>query len=123
MNHVCSSKPSQPEIRRACQPQIICTTYANNNLGKGKLDRAEAIQVLREILKECKDQTKVDLISLNKITSSNQYVIKFQASLDIQLRNRIQSALAKHNLAMKETNGSVIIDTSKENIPKAKCLI
>ncbi len=95
-------------------------------MGKGKLDRAEALQVLKEILKKSKDQTRINFISLNKIRLSSHYVKKFRASLDYQLERDIESILGKHELAMKKTNGSdgfIVIYSSKEIIPKEKCLI
>ena len=74
------------------------------------MDRAEAMRVLQEILKACKEEImSVTSISVDKTASSSNYTIEIRSSLDGCSRDQINSILDKHKLAMKENENSIII--------------
>ncbi len=74
------------------------------------MDRAEAMRVLQEILKACKEEImSVTSITMDKTASANNYTIEIRSSLDECSRDQINSILDKYKLAMKESGNSIII--------------
>jgi hypothetical protein len=75
-----------------------------------ELDRAEALRVLQEILKACKEEImNATSISIDETTSPSNYTVKITSSLDDCSRNQINSILDKHKLVMKESEDSIVI--------------
>jgi hypothetical protein len=77
------------------------------------MDRSEALAVLHEILKECKESVTMNSISLDNppISPSRGHQIKINCTLDNTSKQCIEPILKKHELSLKETEGFVIIQS------------
>ena len=76
------------------------------------MDRAEALDVLHEILAVCKDSLIMNSVSLdNPLISSKTkgYQIKINCALDNTSKQCIVPILKKHKLFIEETDGFVVI--------------
>ncbi len=74
------------------------------------MDRLEAMRVLQEILKACKEEImSVTSITVDKTASASNYTIEIRSSLDKCSRDQINSILDKHKLEMEETGNSIVI--------------
>ncbi len=74
------------------------------------MDRAEAMRVLQEIRRACKEEImSVTSITIDKTASSGNYTIEIRSSLDDCSRDQIKSILDKYKLAMAESGNSIII--------------
>ena len=76
------------------------------------MDRAEALAVLHEIQEAFKESVIMNAVSLDNpetSTSSKEFEIKINCSLDSTSKQSIASILKKHNLFLKESEGFVII--------------
>lgn len=82
------------------------------------MNRQEAIMVLREILEAYRDLIEMNYVSLSSSESqihkgSNGCELHIKCTLNDRLRQCLTPILEKHQLRMKESNGSVIIYTPK----------
>ena len=78
------------------------------------MDREEALAVLHEILKVCKESITMNSISLDNppvSSTSKSYHIKINCNLDSTSKQSIAPILKKHNLFLKEAEGFVIIQS------------
>jgi hypothetical protein len=78
------------------------------------MDRAEALNVLHEILEECKESVIMNSVSLDNLPNSGTskgYQIKISCALDSASRQCIEPILKKHKLLLKESEGFVIIQS------------
>jgi hypothetical protein len=76
------------------------------------MDRAEALAVLHEILEAFKESVIMNAVSLDNpasSTSSKEFEIKINCSLDSTSKQSITPILKKHNLFLKESEGFVTI--------------
>jgi hypothetical protein len=76
------------------------------------MDRAEALAVLHEILEAFKESVIMNAVSLDNpanSTSSKEFEIKINCSLDSTSKQSIAPILKKHNLLLKESEGIVVI--------------
>lgn len=76
------------------------------------MDRAEALVVLHEILKVCKESITMNSISLDNppnSSTSKSYRIKINCNLDSTSKQSIARILKKHKLFLKESEGFVVI--------------
>ncbi len=76
------------------------------------MDRGEALRVLQEILKACREDVVIQSVSIDEHTSSSSCIIKISSHLDEEARSQIKSILGQHNLSMKENRDAVIIYAS-----------
>ncbi len=76
------------------------------------MDRAEALDVLHEILEVFKESIIMSSVSLDTpplYVSSKGYTIKINCALDSASRQSIAPILKKHKLFLKESEGFVVI--------------
>jgi hypothetical protein len=76
------------------------------------MDRAEALDVLHEILEVCKESIIMNSVSLDNppiSSNSKSYHIKINCALDSTSKQCIEPILKKHELFLKESEGFVII--------------
>jgi len=87
------------------------------NRGTHRLEKREAVSVLREIVDTCKDEIAVDWVSLDPLGVSvsrnpereGHYLIRMKVGLDRYSREKINCVLEKHGLVLKEEKDFVII--------------
>jgi hypothetical protein len=82
---------------------------------KRVMDRAEALNVLHEILAECKESVIMNSVSLDNLpiaALSKGYVIKINCALDSPSKQCIEPVMKKHNLLLKESEGFIIIQST-----------
>jgi hypothetical protein len=78
------------------------------------MDRAEALNVLHELLEECKESVIMNIVSLDNTPispTSKGYQIKISCALDGASKKCIEPILKKHKLLLEESGGFVIIKT------------
>ena len=90
------------------------------NWGTHRLEKHEAVSVLREIVDACRDEIAVDWVSLDPLGGSvsrnpeceTGYLIRMKAGLNHYSRKKIGCILEKHGLVLKEEKGLVVISKS-----------
>jgi len=79
------------------------------------MNKLEALSVLREIYDATKESAVVSCISLDGSQVSHVftggYEIRLKCELDGPLRDILKGIVKKHNLAMKEQNGYIILQS------------
>ncbi|MGZ4851489.1 MAG: hypothetical protein ACXV2C_08945 [Candidatus Bathyarchaeia archaeon] len=76
------------------------------------MNRAEALAVLHEILKVCKESVIMNSVSLDNPTissTSKSYQIKINCAFDSTSKQCIAPILEKHELFLKESEGFAVI--------------
>jgi hypothetical protein len=79
------------------------------------MDRAEALDVLHEILEVFKESVIMNSVSLDTpvtTSSSKGFEIKINCTLDNASKLCIEPLLKKHKLFLKESEGFVIIQST-----------
>ena len=76
-----------------------------------KLNKAEALNVLHEILDVLKESVLISCVSLDYSGSKNSenFTIKMECNLDDYSRKQIESILDKHNLKIEAKENTVLI--------------
>jgi len=80
------------------------------NMGTHRLNKQEAVSVLKEILYTCRDNISVDWVSLDPLGTSvsgspdsdGGYLVKMKVGLDHYSCEKINLILEKHGLVVKE---------------------
>jgi hypothetical protein len=91
--------------------------YPIGQRGKGdSLNKQEALDLLHEIHDACKDAVSIHAVSLDyrnsqvsKDPDNRGYLIRMKAELDDYAKSCINPILEKHQLAIKEDKGYLVI--------------
>ena len=87
------------------------------NWGTHRLEKHEAVSILKEIVDTCRDEITVDWVSLIPLggsvsrnpDSETGYLIRMKAGLNHYSREKIGCILERHGLVLKEEKGLVVI--------------
>ena len=79
------------------------------------MNKSEALSVLHEIFEACKESVTMNSVSLDGSqvyhVFTGGYQIKMKCELDSHSRDCLKGIAKKHNLAMKEENGYVVLQS------------